>query len=1014
MADDFTPIDDFEPVADFTPVDDFVPVDTPAKKPKFTASVGHASTIGPATGISYIKHPLKAALESVKQQYQEGMEEGEPFKALFSILNPVLQPVQNLVRTAHSAVLPLFEEGDPTAPLYSSKEKELLKSNLAKVTNLGAGRPTTGAEAGDVASDLSGDLLTGKLAGGALSSLMKKLSAALIAKDTKRVEELKKAIASFNKAISMKALPPAPTEFQLPGAAGPTLQSSGSRIVYRPKKPQLQLPAKAGSISETASTFGSNKPLGEGSVDAIKNLHQTGIKGELLPPAAPQVVLAEAAPQSTSMVDRVMAASQNRPITEEVLAELRKIYTEEVKNPELVERLLEEARNGQLREVVTNNARESGLLGLLQKQAKRPPKTPNLKATDVWERGFEPKPLPQAPPEPGVLQVRGEKVQKDLEQLETALKQTRDASKTTGVVDRTTERTLEDAIKNQKTMLSQVQAQEKGALEAAKAAQKAEKDALKGTPAPTATEEAPKAPRTTLESLKDWFSKWTPELRSKDKWAEASGYKPIVDQVHNATYNKGFFISKFLEQYHNIKIKYNLDKASGELIAEILNGNKAPLYTRPDLGKAAEEIRTQVFEPIHQLIKEDPQLASLIGEVGYLKDYFPHMQAAWASQLKDPALVQQMIHDLKPGRLKSRFWKTRPFEEPEFNKNLDSVIEAYIRGSAKTKYDLLAYNEANRLAGGVKNAIHKEKLVDYLRNYIGQPSSRGSALGEAKSPITRWYYRTFIGANPLSAGVNLSQTYLNTVTRAGYISTGKAIKYVVSPSTYKQAMTEARRAGALEGYPQVSESLYQAWKKDLKEKNFGDVADDFLFLAFKFSEQLNRATAFHAGKLKYLSKHPGDAEEATRAGWKMVLDTQFLYGKVSPVGYVEKYPVLGQFSTYPLKQAEFILDTMLRGDKGMRARLLAQYGSAIAAVTAYLQWKDKLSIGGATSLLGDVAPLPGVGPFIKDMADFQNYLYQLREGNQKTENLPKKALKAAAERTPLIRQFMKAAKSEEE
>jgi len=624
---------------------------------------------------------------------------------------------------------------------------------------------------------------------------------------------------------------------------------------------------------------------------------------------------------------------------------------------------------------------------------------------------------------------RIERAEQSIKAIDTQLENTKNASKITGINDTRTVNLLTRAKDEQLRIIKN-----------GKDELKLMKDNARVKQSPFAPPE-PSAPDPTFlqekkESIKEIFSKGMPGLRSSDMYLESKGYPQIVEPIRDAIYNKEMFISKYVGDFRKLQSEFKLDAERGEKVARLLNGEKVAGAT-PDLEEAARQIRRQVFDPIHKEISSDPQLAQLIGPVGYIKDYFPHMEASWMSKLGDADLVRTMVHDIKPAGLKAKFWETRKWDDPNFNRSLEDVVTAYVNGSAKTKFDLTAYDRANRAAELITDATHKKVASKYLRDYMGQPSAQASVYQEVPRMIEKGYYNIMIGGNPISAALNLTQTYLNTATRAGYNNTSKAIKHVFG--NWKDAYAEAKAAGVLEGYPEISEGTISKIKEDFSKKGFGSVANDFLFSAFKSSEQFNRVVAYFAGKSKYYADAPkksknlsefaikdgkkvwiggSDAEEkARRAGWDMARETQFLYGKASPIPYAQ-IPLLGQFSSYPLKQAEFIFNTMTKGDKGQKARLLAQYGSAAAALAAYDQWSgDKAP--SISSLMGDMnpavagLPIPGVGPAVKDFSDLLKYMYKLEQGQASIEDFPEKALKQLALHTPLLRQLIRYSKSED-
>lgn len=483
-------------------------------------------------------------------------------------------------------------------------------------------------------------------------------------------------------------------------------------------------------------------------------------------------------------------------------------------------------------------------------------------------------------------------------------------------------------------------------------------------PAPPIKEELMGAAKEAAALGKDVKTDVAMKGSSQARYLERHGAPHVVAPIYKAIGQKDEFVADYTHRLTGIFDKYNLkQKERSKIVARLLNGDE--IEATPDLKMAADEIRQQIFDPIYYEISKDPELANMIGPVRYVKEYFPHIQEALIEKY-GVEKGTMFVHDLRPAGLKARFFKDRWFDDEKFNTNLPEVMKAYIQGAGKTLFDLKAYDTAVKQAETLDNPALKDYAARYLANYMGQPSSAiGKFRGAASDLATKAYYLRYIGLNPYSAATNLTQTWFNTIPEIGYKATGAAVQKLFHPNAEvrKSTWEAVRKSGIFQDYPGLEESTGLANK----------FLDTTFFGMFKGAEKVNRAIAYVGGldRAKVLGLTGADARDFAR---NVVRKTQFYYGKKDPIPLIQNSPSTWMFANFPLKQGEFLRDTIRSGDKGKIARLAAQYGTgALGASAATGFEKDPLTA--TAGLMFDV--VPGPGPIIKDMADFGTYLYRL-------------------------------------
>jgi hypothetical protein len=464
-------------------------------------------------------------------------------------------------------------------------------------------------------------------------------------------------------------------------------------------------------------------------------------------------------------------------------------------------------------------------------------------------------------------------------------------------------------------------------------------------------------------------------VRSMDNWLMDHGGSTVVEPIRKAVRDGDAWKYQWFTKVDEILGGVREGSKEAELIGRYMKGETVKGLT-PELQRIGDRLRREVFEPIINQIRGDADLKGIIGEVGYIQNYFPELEKAWRSKYGEETALA-LVHDLKPERFKAGFFKKRTKEAKDPMLDIVSVMRAYLRGSAKTLFDVKGYAAAESALKNLPSGpgdLFREVASKYAKTFIGQPSTRGDvdAWHKLGNKIHDWYYKAFIGFNPISAGVNLTQN-ANTFVEVGTKHTLKAFDDVFRGN--KRLEKIFKDTGVLGEFPGM----------EISSRLQGKV-DNSLFYLFRKAEALNRKVAFYAGmhEAEAAGKKGADAIEHAL---NVVHKTQFTYGKSSPVQHAS-VPIVGQFSNYPMKQLEFLVSAVKRPEQ--RRRLIALMGITAAA--------DVAAGGNISEFATDYAGqfMPGIGPGAKDLVNAGATL----KGYRKTS--PGQLAEDIGRRTPFI------------
>ncbi len=272
-----------------------------------------------------------------------------------------------------------------------------------------------------------------------------------------------------------------------------------------------------------------------------------------------------------------------------------------------------------------------------------------------------------------------------------------------------------------------------------------------------------------------------------------------------------------------------------------------------------------------------------------------------------------------PKNIRFRFFETRLGKEG-YSFDAIKAYKTYLNGIARKMFDEPA---AKIMAGEAQNigADLKPYSEWYIRRFMGL---NRHPLDNLAANVASFQWMRTLGLNPRSALVNLTQR-LNTVATVGEKYSWRGEKFGFT----KEGKALFDNTGIAKEVPGV-----------LME---GDVAPRLekvrAVLGYMFNkvELGNRKHAFLSGYLK--AKDMGMSEAAAiKYGEKIVHDTQFRYGRVgmskglsSPIGRVAF-----QFSSYPIKQAEFLVKLA----KENPAKLIKWLAYAEGGNIALQKWLD--------------------------------------------------------------------------
>lgn len=839
------------------------------------------------------------------------------------------------------------------------------------------GRLTSGDPWADLLVDITAGLVQVPIPVAAASRRIKSMID--VARKTKNAKLEEEAMIAFRKLMSeqgaIKALPPAPTEF------------SGGPLNYSPLN------------------FGE-----EGGLAAAR-------QAEVIPTPVP--IQRFSGPELLQMIRERAGGSTPAPV---------------FRNAEEAEQAMAEAaanrgfnvidRTGRFGDDVIRAAEQEaeGVRSLMQYQ-------PPLMGVDQVQQVLE-----QLQAQRGfAIKDRMGQIQVYLKNLEDALKQVQqNAKKFPNLNNKPLVRTLESKIKAQTDELAQLTKESEALDTAAKEAAKAPVAPAVEAPLPTARVEAPLtsarmtdevdvAPLTVADIEKGVppSQKTLDSLPSNAKIAFERAWRPVQDTLrdhapeiptlitesHRESEKFAHVITTRLLNAHkkltsavgrgqkNLVTQALVHKLNGSDLKEIPDEVKVFLDD-PRVEEAAANIR-KIMDEVHAETK-NPRVKAVIGDVGYIENYFPWAtkdtpESAFSHAVKttvEEGAKGKYVRDLDPKGYKTRFFNTRKGGKLH-NFNFEEVMHRYVEGVRKTLFDVVAYDEAKKLATAYPEDTGLRKLIDnFLDYYVGAPSTKygDKTLSKLVDEVNANTYAATLGLPNVMTPLRNFNQIINLAVKANPIHTAKGIIHM------KRGIKELNDLGVFREVPGLEH--YSLSVGTLR----GTVRDAFM-KGFQATEKMLRGASYEAGKSQALARGLANpAKRATkwgptnleRAGLDMVDMTQYSYSKVNPVS-MSHHPIMKLFmvlGSYPLRTSSFVYDMIKDIGRAKGAVAKAEKAGALSAWMVSQGLASKAGIGIGSLLMGESPALQ----WYRGVSDIGN-----RFSESSTETNKQRVLKSIAD-----------------
>lgn len=340
---------------------------------------------------------------------------------------------------------------------------------------------------------------------------------------------------------------------------------------------------------------------------------------------------------------------------------------------------------------------------------------------------------------------------------------------------------------------------------------------------------------------------------------------------------------------------------SSQAIFKHLDGEKVTLT--PQEMQVANEIKQYLSGWADKLdLPQDKRVSNYITHI-FEKDMI---------EKEFPEELAKIIADKVPGSVYDPFTEQR-LGKQGYIEDVWRALDAYVkRGTRKVHMDPVLETVSKKA-----NSLEESQLK-YLKAYIDRVNMRPTELDNlldnsikqvvgykfGQRPTAslsrtgrRMIYRGTLGLNAGSALRNLSQA-ANTYSELGEKYT--AIGYTNIIKNWNS--DELKRVGVLADdfiQDRVLTSTKQAAEK----------MDNVLFSMFNFAEKVNRGAAYYGAKAKFLKQGMTEGQ-AVEGALNLVRKTQFTFGAVDTPAVLQSdiTKTLLQFSSYPIKQSEFLLE----------------------------------------------------------------------------------------------------------
>jgi hypothetical protein len=362
--------------------------------------------------------------------------------------------------------------------------------------------------------------------------------------------------------------------------------------------------------------------------------------------------------------------------------------------------------------------------------------------------------------------------------------------------------------------------------------------------------------------------------------------------------------------------------------------------------------------PVHELLLPEPasihyvkaqQLRALLDEIQtvgklpaerYIPNYLSHVFH------RNPGGWLELPVDMNPGEeVFLRFFQKRASDAPDYDVNLDEVMDLYIRGAArKVAFDPILEEFYRPEVMNALPPAQRNYATRWLRYVVGEndPLDNEMALAlkefgingatgahvrwlrraaiNSERPVTYlahaikgWQFVAKIGLNTNIIGSNGTQAPLTIVTRYGWGTYFKALKSALGDQQMKQ-LFEATRLSEEIGRDSLGQEA-------LRVKTMSERTQELATTGFRNTEVVNRATAFQAGRL--IAHEAGHLQpEQVMAGILEVDMTQFNLGRSGRIPFLrgQAASTIFQFSPYRVEMMRLI-GSMVKGSIGEAAKL---------------------------------------------------------------------------------------------
>ena len=313
-----------------------------------------------------------------------------------------------------------------------------------------------------------------------------------------------------------------------------------------------------------------------------------------------------------------------------------------------------------------------------------------------------------------------------------------------------------------------------------------------------------------------------------------------------------------------------------------------------------------------------------------INQYITHVFSKDAVEAEFNDEIAKLIDRSVAGSVYNPFLLHRKGERIDYIQDVWRALDAYVKRAARKFYMDPALKDIKAVSEGLELSQYKyvSRLTDRVNlrpteydtlvdNFIKTIPGIGYRWGQRPTTaltrsLRQTIYRGTLGLNVSSAMRNLTQA-ANTYGELGerWLVTG----YV--------DLLKNWRSGELERVGVLQDSFIQNQQLAVY-KRILDGVDKGLFYLFEKAEKINRGAAYYGEKARAISKGFSEPEAIERAK-ALTRKTQFVFGSIDTplVLSSDISKVLLQFQSYNVKQAEYLINKVLKKEFGGLFRYVA-------------------------------------------------------------------------------------------